>query len=299
MTCTLLFSALDRVRRKAAVVALSALLAGAPAALAESADLSEAGRIVALGGSLTEIVYALGEQDRLVARDSTSTYPPEAVSLPDAGYFRALSPEGVLSVGPDAILSLEGSGPPETIGLLRQAGLPIVFVPEAFTAEGILAKVRAVGAALGVVDKAEALAAALEADLTATAEAVRGHPERPRVLFVLSMNGGRVLASGSGTAADGMIALAGAVNAVTGFEGYKQLTDEAITEARPDVILMMDRGGEHDASVDQLFAHPAIALTPAGQNRRVVRMDGLYLLGFGPRTAAAARDLARALASDS
>ena len=51
-------------------------------------------RVVSLGGAVTEIVVALGAQDRLVARDSTSEYPPSVTALPDVGYVRALSPEG-------------------------------------------------------------------------------------------------------------------------------------------------------------------------------------------------------------
>ena len=57
-------------------------------------------RLLSIGGSVTEIVHALGQGDRLVARDTTSTYPPEVTDLPDVGYARALSPEGVLSVDP-------------------------------------------------------------------------------------------------------------------------------------------------------------------------------------------------------
>ncbi len=61
---------------------------------------------------------------------------------------------------------------------------------------------------------------------------------------------------------------------------------------------MMDRGGGHGAPDADLFAHPAIAPTPAGQAKRIVRMDGGYLLGFGPRTAGAIRELANALYGD-
>ena len=84
------------------------------------------------------------------------------------------------------------------------------------------------------------------------------------MLFILSMQGGKILASGSGTAADGIIELAGGVNAVEGFAGYKQLADEAAIVAKPDIILMMDRGGGHGIAEAELFAHPAIAPTPAG-----------------------------------
>ena len=63
----------------------------------------------------------------------------------------------------------------------------------------------------------------------------------------------------------------------------------------PDVILMMDRGGDHGVADDELFAMPPIRLTPAAQTRSVVRMDGLFLLGFGPRTADAVTALSNAL----
>ncbi|MEM9249710.1 MAG: ABC transporter substrate-binding protein [Pseudomonadota bacterium] len=263
------------------------------AAIAEDAS---AERVLSIGGSITEIVYALGEEDRLIARDTTSTHPPSAEDLPDVGYMRALSPEGVLSVAPDLIVAEDGAGPPETVELLEAAAIPFITVPDAFSTEGVEAKILAVGAALGVPEKAQALAdevgaqmraAAADADLPAT--------ERKRVLFILSTQSGRVMASGSGTAADAIISLSGGVNAVTEFEGYKQMTDEAVTAAAPDVILMMDRGGDHGASADELFAMPALVSTPAAEDRALVQMDGLRMLGFGPRTAQAVTALSEAL----
>lgn len=255
-------------------------------------------RVVAVGGSLTEIVYALGEEGRLIARDSTSVFPQEALALPDIGYMRALSPEGVLSINPSTILLLEGSGPPEALDVLRKASVPLVTVPEKFDRAGILEKIAVVGDVLSVGDKAGKLADRVAADIDAAQAATAGIENRKKVLFVLSLQGGRVLASGTGTAADGIIALAGGVNAVDAYPGYKQLSDEAIIEAAPDVILAMDRGGDHETQADQLLSHPAIAATPAAANRQVVRMDGAFLLGFGPRTAEAARELASALYGD-
>src|SRR5690606_30251666 len=99
-------------------------------------------------------------------------------------------------------------------------------------------------------------------------------------LFVLSLDGGKIQASGTGTAADGMIALAGAQNVITEYSGYKALTEEAIIEAAPDAILMMDRGGDHAATDAELLAHPAIALTPIADTKAIYRLDGSYLLGF-------------------
>ncbi|UWQ35694.1 ABC transporter substrate-binding protein (plasmid) [Leisingera sp. M527] len=256
-----------------------------------------ASRIVSVGGSVTEIVYALDQQHRLIARDTTSTFPAEARQLPDIGYQRALAPEGVLSVAPDMILAIEGAGPPETLDVLKAAEVAYISVPEDFSAEGIARKIRTIGAALDQQAAAEVLAGQVSAEIAAAqaaaAEAAGGTPRT--VLFVLSTQGGRIMAGGADTAADSIIRLAGGVNAVTGFAGYKPMTDEAIAQAAPDVILMMDRGGDHGIRTEDLLAIPAIQPTPAAQNGAIVRMNGLHLIGFGPRTASAVTELNRAL----
>ncbi|WP_064684852.1 heme/hemin ABC transporter substrate-binding protein [Rhizobium bangladeshense] len=254
-------------------------------------------RLISVGGDITEIVYALGEESRLIARDTTSTYPEAALKLPNVGYMRALSPEGILAMNPTAIIAVEGSGPKEALAVLKNASVPFETVPSPFTRDGIIAKIDRVGALLGVPDKAKALEGTVAADLDAAIADAEKRPEaeRKRVLFILSAQNGRIMASGTGTAADGIIQLAGAVNAVGAFPGYKPLTDEAIIEAKPDIILMMDRGDAAGTRNEDLLAQPAIALTPAGEKKAIVRMDGIYLLGFGPRTAAAARELHAAI----
>ena len=255
--------------------------------------LAMADRVLAIGGSVTEIVYELGEADRLVGRDSTSSYPPEALALPDVGYIRALSPEGVLSVNPDLVVSEAGAGPVEAVDLLRAAQVPFVEVPEGYTEAAVRAKIMGVAEALGVPDKGVALADAVSADLAAARGAVTGEltGEPKRVLFLLNAAGGRFTAAGSGTSAEAIIELAGGVNALDSFEGYKEVSDEAIAQAMPDVVLMMDRAGDHAISDEDLFSHAAFVTTPAATSGRVVRMDGSLLLGFGPRVGEAVRDL--------
>lgn len=250
-------------------------------------------RVVAVGGSITEIIYALGMEHLLVARDTTSSWPAEVEALPDVGYMRALSPEGVLSVRPDLIIAEEGSGPPETIDVLAEAEIEFVMVPETYDAAGVSAKIMAVAQALGVPDEGAALAADIDAQLAEATAIVTG--DAPRVMFILSMQGGRVMASGTGTAAAGIIELSGGENAVTAFEGYRPLTDEAVLSAAPDVILMMDREGDHATGNADLFAHPSLGLTPAAETDSVVRINGLLLLGFGPRTPEAVGRLSNAL----
>lgn len=282
---------------KTAALGCALTFAAYPAGAEDVAVFPDKSRIVAIGGAVTEIVFALGEQGHLVARDSTSTWPKEAMALPDVGYMRALSPEGVLSVEPSGILALRGSGPKEAIEVLKKASVPYVEVPETYDHDGILERIRVVGKALGVEDKAAALAADTDGKLKAAEARTAGIEKRRRVLFILSMQGGKILAAGRDTAANGIVHLAGAVNAVDGFSGYKQLSDEAVVTAAPDVILMMDHAGPA-VSDEALFANAAIDQTPAGAARKVVRMDGGYLLGFGPRTAAAVNDLTAALYGD-
>lgn len=276
-------------------LAAAVLLFAGSAAAQDLHAFADPSRLVSIGGSLTEIVYALGEQDKLIARDQTALYPPEALDVPDIGYMRQLSPESVLSVGPSALMVLEGSGPPEALEVLESAGVEYQTVPESFTAEGVLAKIRAVGTLLDDEAKAEQLVAEVEAQFKALADKVAAIETPRRVLFVLSTQGGKIQAAGTGTAANGILVLAGAQNVITDYSGYKALTDEAIIAAAPEVILMMDRGGEHAAGDAELFANPAIAQTPAGKAHAIIRLEGAYLLGFGPRTAAAAAELADAL----
>ncbi|WP_170394883.1 heme/hemin ABC transporter substrate-binding protein [Ruegeria arenilitoris] len=250
-------------------------------------------RIVSAGGSITEIIYALGQEHRLVARDSTSNHPPQVAALPNIGYVRRLSAEGLLSVSPDLILAEEGAGPPETLEVLAESHIPLVSIPMGHDRAAVVAKIKAVAKALDVPDEGEALAQRIGGAI----DAATAHSELAdqRVLFVLAMQGGRVLAAGQDTAAQGIIELAGATNAVEGFQGYKPLGDEAIIAAAPDVILLMDSGQQISLTDEQVFKHPAIAATPAGQNAKLLRMDGMLLLGFSVRTGQAISDLAAGL----
>jgi iron complex transport system substrate-binding protein len=277
----------DRIRSLGIVALLGVL--------AVPLSAKEPERILSIGGSVTEIVYALGQEHRLVARDTTSIYPQAANALPDVGYIRALSAEGVLSVAPELIISEDGAGPPEAVAALQSAAIPFVVIPDAYTAAGVVAKVRAVGEALGVPKDGDAMADRIAAEFDKAEDAISDVGTPKKVLFILSTQGGRILASGTNTAANGIIEMAGGQNAITAFEGYKPLTDEAVTSAAPDVVLMMDRSGDHSVENAELFAMPALISTPAAQSGAIVRMNGLYLLGFGPRTAQAALDLHEAL----
>ncbi|WP_306223724.1 heme/hemin ABC transporter substrate-binding protein [Bosea beijingensis] len=270
-------------------LALSPALPGA--ALAQTPD-----RIVVAGGVITEVIYALGLQNRIVGIDSTSQFPPEALKQKaNVGYVRALSAEGVLSLKPSLIMLIDGAGPPDAVSLLTESGVKIARIADGLTPEGVTAKIAAIGAAIGAGAPAERLAAQTKARFDELATLRSGIAKKKRVLFLLSLQNGRAMVGGRNSSADGIIALAGGINAADAIEGYKPMTDEAIAAAAPDMVLMMRNSSAHNVTPDELFAMPAFSQVPAASNKRLVHMDGLYLLGFGPRTPMAARDLMAAI----
>ncbi|MBO6560974.1 MAG: ABC transporter substrate-binding protein [Nisaea sp.] len=263
--------------------------------LAEAAHADSPQRIVSAGGDITEIIYALGAGDRVIAVDSTSNHPSEAVSKEQIGYIRRLAAEGILSLQPDLLIAAHDAGPPAAVEQLRAAGLRVELAPKGNTPEGVLEKVRFVGKAIGLEAEGETLAQRVERDMAKALETAKGYTDTPRVIFVLSERDGAPLVAGAETSADAIIALAGASNAAEGFSGYKPMSQEAIIEAAPDVLLMMSQTVERLGGIDVMLSRPEFALTPAGQERRYVAMDGLLLLGFGPRAPEAVRSLATAL----
>lgn len=273
------------------------LLLPAAAALAAAPRLTRAGlprRIISIGGALTETVFALGAGDRVVAVDSTSRHPALAAALPRVGYMRALPTEGIVSLAPDLLLLSGDAGPREVVAVLRAARLPLVVVEDGAGPGAPAAKARAVARTLGL--DGTALAAALEEDWAALdAPLARRAGRPPRVLFVLSLARGAPLVSGRGTHADAMIAAAGGENPVHSYEGFRPLSAEAAAALAPDVILLMDHALREAGGLDAALRVPALAVTPAAAARRVIALDGPYLLNFGPRAAHARRDLARAL----
>ena len=280
-------------RRHRFILPVAALLVFATMGGVRAEPRYDPSRIISIGGAVTEILYALGLQQRIVAVDTTSLYPPEALhEKPNVGYMRQLSPEGVIGLNPSLILATEGSGPKETLALIEAAGIPIVHVPDRYTGEGIAEKINVIAAAVGERKRGDCLAKAVAADVAALAQ-LRAQISQPlRTIFLLSFLGGRAQVSGLNTAADGVMTLAGAVNAITEYSGYKAVSDEAIIAARPEFVLAMrDMETLNAASV---FAHPAFALTPAAKHKAFLAMDSIYL-GFGPRTPLAARDLMASL----
>ncbi len=239
-------------------------------------------RIVSIGGVITETLFALGRGEAVVGVDSSSTYPSEASNLEHVGSHHQVSVEGIMSLRPTHIIATSGT-PPKVIAQLESTGMAITRIEEATSLAAVSTRIIAIGDAVGMGDASRALAQSVSsaiADATASPTA-----QAAKVLFVYA-RGSRVLSvAGTDTAADAIITAAGFKNAAADLSGFAPLNSEAVVAAAPDVLLMMNSGAKSLASQGGAFTLPGISLTPAGKAKRLVEMDGLFLLGLGPRTA--------------
>jgi len=258
--------------------------AAADATTSSSAPAHDTSRLVVLNGDLTEVVYALGLGDHVVATDSSATYPPAAVALPKIGYQRSLSAEGVISQRPTLVLGNQDAGPPAVLEHLRTAGIDVVIVEEGHDLDAPAAKIRAVGKALGVEAKAKALATSVQARLDAVAAEGAKVEDEPRVATLYLRGANTQLLFGDDQGVDVIAAAVGATPAVAS-KTTIPLTPEALVEARPDALIVTTTGLESVGGIDGLLKIPGVAETPAGKARRVLAYDDQMLLGFGPRLA--------------
>lgn len=260
----------------------------------------DSSRIAVAGGSLTEILYFLGAEDRIVAVDLTSTFPAEATRrFPSVGYVRALSTEGLLSLEPSLVLGENDMGPREVLAQLERTGVEVVRVPEVHTSAGIIEKVRCVAAALNMTEKAELLIETELAPRIEALEVLRTTATRtPSVALLLQISAGAPIGAGLGTSGDGLLQMVQANNALSGFSGWKPVAPEAMASSDPDYIVMTERGLAGAGGLDSLLANPALAATSAARDEnpgRLIVLDGMAMLGFGPRTLEAALQLANRL----
>lgn len=257
-------------------------------------------RIISVGGDVTEIVFALGHGDRVIAVDDTSLWPEAVASRPKVGYLRSLAAEGLLSLRPDLLLVGSGAGPESTLRQVASAGVTVARVPEGHSLDIIGRKIDVVIAALGGEGGGEGRGA----DVRATFDRDRAELERdlttlrrqsePRTTLLLATGAtASPQAAGRHTAGDAIIGLIGAAN-VFAHPGYKAVSVEALAASAPDVILVLDPRGSGDA-VAELAGQPIVGLTPAGRAGRIFRVSSSGLLAFGPRTPRFALELARRL----
>ncbi len=254
-------------------------------------------RVVVVSKQINELLYAIGAEDHIVARDLTSIYPPAIRKLPSVGYHRALSAEGILSVRPTLFLTDGNLGPEGVVEQIGKVGVPVLTMdagPTEADAQVLLARL---GRLFGREQAADSVLAAWragDAALAGDSAAWAGRP-RPRALV---MHFGQLinnyLAVNRGSVADALLRRAGGANAIDSVGGMTRLTPELIARTAPDVIVATEVGFDR-LGAKKFAALPGVALTPAARRGRIYRIEEDKLMYYGPRTPEALRQLERML----
>lgn len=244
-------------------------------------------KIITLGGDVTEIVYALGAQSSLVARDSTSQWPQAANDLPDVGYLRQLNAEGMLSMRPTLVLASAQAQPSLALKQVEQSQVKVVTVPGRNDLSVIDEKIRVIADATHRGSQGEKLRDALRQEVAALPASAL----HKRVLFILSHGGMTAMAAGQQTGADAAIRAAGLQNAMQGFNRYQPLSQEGVIASQPDLVVISQDGLKTLGGEANLWQLPGLAQTPAGRNKQVLAIDEMALLGFSLRTPKAIQQL--------
>lgn len=243
-------------------------------------------RIVVAGGSITEIIYLLEEEDNIVALDVTSVYPPAAKEKVSIGYVRNLSTEGILSTNPSLIIGENDIGPPPIIKQLEKLSLDIRIVQETQSSIGILEKIRCVGKILNKEKKCEDIIkhkiypAIEELDRIISKKGT----EEQKIMLILSMQGSSPVVAGSGTSGDSFIKMLGAKNIFASINGWQAVSKESIIKYNPDFIILPIRDLHKNSNVNSIRDNHIFKNTTAGKENNFITDDGMAILGFGPRT---------------
>jgi heme transport system substrate-binding protein len=230
-------------------------------------------RIVSVDSNATEILLALGLADQIVAADVTSQ-SLLSPSVPDLGYHRSLSAEGILQYHPDWVIGSEHMGPPETLALLEKASLKLIKLNSPSSPTQLAENVSTLGKLLGreqqairVVEKIEALQAHFPS----------ASRQDHRMVFLLDLGDRGLSQAGKGTTADALIRLLGGTN-ISKFAGYQSVSIEALLAINPDVILLGQREDQVLDSEAIRQQYPLLSHTLAGQQSRIISVNAAELV---------------------
>src|SRR5690554_3426128 len=244
-------------------------------------------RIVSLNGAITEILVALGEKDKIVGVDVTSTYPANIKEkAQDLGHARSVSLENVIALQPTLVLASDKDLNPELITKLQDTKIEIKIIYQEQSIEGTKQFIKDIATAVGDTDYTS-LIEKIDTDFAGLTQ----FEAKPKVLFIYARGAGTLMVAGKNTPMEKIITIAGGENAVSDFEDFKPLTPEALIQSNPDYILMFEKGLESLGGIDGVLKIQGIEQTNAGKNNRIIAMDGAFLSGFGPRVGQAAREL--------
>jgi iron complex transport system substrate-binding protein len=240
-------------------------------------------RIVSLGPSNTEILFAIGARDRIAGCDQSSDYPEEAKPLATiSAQYGTLDVEAVTALEPDLVLAAEIITP-EQVQSMRAVGLTVFYLDNPKTLpEGLFENIRKVAALAGRSAQAETLIASLQMRVDAVKRKAAGAAAAPLVYFELDATDPlSPYTAGAGTFIDILIALAGGRNLAADLPSWPKISSEEILRRNPDIILLADAA--FGVTVESVAQRPGWKNLTAVQNGAVYAVDGNLVMRPGPR----------------
>lgn len=274
---------------------ITTLLAASLSVFATASYANE--RIISAGSAVTELIIALGQQDALVAVDATSELPPQ-MELPTIGYHRRLSAEGLLALDANRLIGSDEMGPDATLSQLKSAGVEVNIVNTKPTAKGLLERIDEIATITQSEPQAKQLKQEVGHKISQLEQNRVSQSDAKKMLFLLIHEGRPANVAGRETTPHAIIELAGGINAAAdSINSYKPLSTEAIVEMQPDIILVSGRSYKKMGGADEILKQmPLLAATPAGQNKRFIKIDGHALVGgLGLKSLAEAERLSQLL----
>lgn len=244
-------------------------------------------RIVSLAPSASELIYALGAEELVIAVDDFSPLPPSGTEVPRVGAF-TLDYELLTALSPDLVVGANIT-PPEQLDRIGELGIP-VWTVDSTTIAGIAPALTKLAAAIGRTEAVAPLTADLSRRLDQVSAAVNAQSGRPGVYWELdATDPTRPFAAGPGSLADEIIALAGGRNVLADVgEPYPQVSLEAIVARDPAVIVLANAPwGVDRAALEQ---RPGWAGLSALSGDRVVELSA-QLADSGARATPAVFDV--------
>lgn len=255
-------------------------------------------RVVSLTPASTEILFALGAGDSVVATDSGSDFPTEAASLPDVASFDGVDVEAIVGLDADLVLAGGvGFTDPAAIARLRELDIP-VLVLYAPSVEGVYEDIELIGEALAAGPAAETLVGAMRAEMDGIA-AVLAEGERPRVFYEVGYTEatGQIFAPAEASFLAEMITMAGGETITTGDPASYEIPLERLIEADPQIIVL-GTNPFYQPTPEAVAARPGWSVMSAVRDGAVVPVNDIEVTRPGPRLPVGLRNLAAAVRPD-
>jgi len=255
-------------------------------------------KIVSLAPSNTEILYALGLEDRIVGVTDYCNYPPEAAGKLKVGGYSTINIEKVLATEPDLIFAATGNTE-DVVNRLRVLGMTVVTLnPQ--TVDDVLRDTELVGVATGQEERAAACVRELQARIQAVTDTTEALAERPSVAHVVWYD--PIWVSGGATFQDEVITMAGGTNAFGSTEGWGIVGLEEFITTNPEYIFVssgtgMSNGG-YDIVYDYFMNEPRMQRLDAVRNGHVYVVDADIISRGSPRIVDALEEVAATLHPD-